>query len=249
MSEAVPLYSMQRYITDSDVDFARRQRPSSMFGMFQDIAALHAENLGASVEWLYKELNVAWILMRVRIEIDQYPQLAQHLTVETWPQDPRALYERDYMIRDLDGTPLVRAGSTWVIMNLETREIKRDKFIDYFGLEMKKERALGKGVGRLKPLADAEIVYEKEIKFSDVDYNKHANNAKYADYVMDAFSYEEHQKNELKAIEIHYINELGPGGILQIRRKELENKTVYIDGIRREDGVSVFNALTEWSDD
>ena len=246
MPEPVPIYTMRRQITDSDADIARRQKPSSMLGMFQDIAALHAANLGASVDWLHKEKNLAWVLMRIRVEIDRYPALAQEVIVETWPQAPRALYERDYTIRGADGESLVRAASTWVIMDLGTREIKRDQFLDYYGIEMKKGRALGKGLGRLKALEKTRPAYAKEIKFSDVDYNVHVNNAKYADFIMDCFSLEEHRARDIRAIEVNYINEIGPGEVLKLRRKKISSGIDYVDGRRKADGAHVFNALVEW---
>ena len=246
MSQAVPILQKQRIITATDTDLEQRLRPSSMFSMFQDIAAEHAGNLGADVKWLRNELNLAWILMRIRVEIDDYPVLAQEVLVETWPQKPRALYDRDYTIRDADGNALVRAASTWIIMNLGTREIKRDKFLDYFGVEIKKDRAIEGGVGKLKPLEGAEVVYEKEIRFTDVDYNHHVNNAKYVDFIMDAFSFEEHGKRDVKALEMHYINEAEPEDTILIRRIKMDGAKDYLDGIRKADGVSVFNALIEW---
>jgi len=247
MSEPVSLYTIKRYITDSDADFQRRQKPGSMFGMFQDIAALHASNLGADVNWLYTEHNLAWILMRVRVEIDKYPVYAQDVFVDTWPQKPRALYDRDYQIRDMDGGVLVRAASTWIIMNLATREIKRDKFLDYFGVETDEKRALEKVPGRLKPIEGAELVYEKIIKFSDVDYNVHTNNAKYVDFLMDAFTVEEHRARTLRAIEVHYVNETSPGDVLLFRRKIIDGKTDYLECVRKSDEALAVNAMFEWA--
>jgi len=244
--EPVPVFTIHSLVTSTDTDMYKRQRPSSMFGVFQDIAAAHARNLGADVRWLREELDLAWILMRIRLEIDSYPVLGQELKVETWPQDPRALYERDYRVSDTDGNALVRAASTWIIMNLSTREIKRDKFLDYFGIETKKERAIEGGVGRLKPIEGAETVYEKEIRFSDIDYNWHANNARYVDFIMDTYPIEVYKKLEVKAIEVHYVNEMGPGEFVLIRRLEVEEGKDYIDGVRKSDGLSVFNALVEW---
>jgi len=246
MTDAIPVYTIKRLITDTDADIRRRQKLSSMFAMFQDIAAMHAENLGAGVNWLYKELNVAWILMRIRVEIDKYPVLADEVTVETWPQKPRALYERDYRILDKFGIPYVRAASTWVIMNLATREIKRDSFLDYFNIEILKERAINKIPGRLKPIKDADAVYEKEIKYSDVDYNGHVNNAKYVDFIMDAYPIEEHLNRDIKAIEVHYVSETSPGKTLVFRKKPLSENSDYIDCMRKDDEALVFSALVEW---
>ena len=243
----VRTFTIERYLTDTDADFARRQKLSSMFCQFQDIAGMHAANLGASVARLHEELNLAWVLMRVRVEVDRYPVLGQEVIIETWPQAPRALYERDYRIRDKGtGEVVVRAASTWIIMDLRTREIKRDKFLDYFGLEMDKERAVEGGVGRLKPVACEELVFEKLMGFSDIDYNEHVNNAVYVEFIMDCFSIEEHRAREIKAIEMHYINEINAGDVLQIRRKTLEDGREYLDGVRKGDGVSVINSIVEW---
>jgi len=217
-----------------------------MFGVFQDIAAAHARNLGADVRWLHDEFNLAWILMRIRLEIDRYPILGQELKVETWPQEPRALYERDYIMKDSEDNVLVRAVSTWVIMDLGKREIKRDKFLDYHGVEMKKERAIKGGVNRLRPLKGVRKISEKEIRFSDIDYNLHVNNAKYVDIIMDTFPFEIYVKNEIEAIEVHYINEIGPGETISIRRLKVDNKKYYIEGVRNTDKMMVFNAIVEW---
>ena len=244
--EPVPVFTIHSLVTSTDTDMDRRQKPSSMFGVFQDIAAAHARNLGADVRWLYDEFNLAWILMRIRLEIDTYPLLGQEMTVETWPQTPRALYERDYVMRDTEGNALVRAASTWIIMDLGTREIKRDMFLDYKGIELKKERALGKGVDRLKPQKSAQIIFTKEIHYSDIDYNLHVNNSKYVDIIMDAFPFDIYVKNEIKAIEVHYVNEIGPGEHMRVRRQRIEKGKYYIDGIRKSDKETVFCAIVEW---
>jgi len=244
--EPVSVFTINSIITSTDTDMYRRQKPSSMFGVFQDIAAAHARNLGADVRWLHDELDLAWILMRMRLEVDSYPMLAQEIVVETWPQDPRALYERDYVIKDSEGKVLVRSVSTWVIMNLSTREIKRDKFLDYFGVETKKERAIDGGISRLRPMQGVRNVSEKEIRFSDLDYNLHVNNAKYIDIIMDVFPFDVYVKNEIKAIEVHYINEIGPGETIRIRMLQIEKSKYYIDGMRSTDNMMVFNAIVEW---
>ena len=244
--EPVPVFTIHSIVTATDTDMYRRQKPSSMFGVFQDIAAAHARNLGADVRWLHEEMNLAWILMRIRLEIDSYPMLGQELVVDTWPQDPRALYERDYVMKDSGGNVLVRAVSTWVIMDLGTREIKRDKFLDYLGVETKKERAIAGGVGRLRPLKGVRNVHEKEIRFSDLDYNMHVNNAKYVDIIMDVFPLRAYIKKEIKAIEVHYINEIGPGETMRIRMLKMESDKYYIEGVRDTDKAMVFNAIVEW---
>lgn len=248
-----PTYTMERIVTDTEADFARRQKLSSMFGYFQDIAAFHSAELGASVQRLHTELNVAWILLKVRVEIDKYPVLAQELYIDTWPQAPRALYERDYTIRSKSGEMLVRAASTWVIMNLETREIKRDKFLDYNNIEIRKDRAVEKGAGRQRRVEGAEPVFEKRINYSDVDYNGHVNNARYIDFIMDAIPFEKHREKEIRNIEVYYVNELSPDSDLVLAVSQMEKdadapaglEKLYIEGVRKLDDAVAFYAVVE----
>ncbi|MDR3304791.1 MAG: acyl-ACP thioesterase [Clostridiales Family XIII bacterium] len=246
---AVPVYTTEHFITSSDVDFASKLRLSTMFGFFQDIASLHAANLGASVERLRADHGAAWILMRARLEVDKYPMLHDKVTVQTWPQAPRALYERDYAIKDEAGNTMVRAASTWIIMKLETREIIRGKLLDYFNIELNTDRALEKRLGKLHPTEGAVPIYEKPIGYSDIDYNEHINNARYVEYVMDCISVPEHKAKAVRAIEVHYLNEAVPGETIVLRRAEAEGpagKSLYVDGIGKEGGTQVFGSVIEF---
>jgi acyl-ACP thioesterase len=245
---AVPVYSTNHFITSSDVDFASRLKLSAMFGFFQDIAARHAANLGGGVERIRTERGVAWILMRVRVEVAKYPKLHDKINLGTWPQKPRALYERDYVISDESGDALVRAASTWIIMNLKDREIVREKFLDYRGVEIKTERALGRGLAKMKPIEDAEPVFEKMIGYSDVDYNEHINNARYVDYIMDCIPFPEHKSRAIRAVEVNYLNELTPGETIVLRRAAVPetNGRLYVEGVRKTDEQPVFLSVVEF---
>jgi acyl-ACP thioesterase len=220
-----------------------------MLSFFQDNSSLHAANLGASVEWLYSEHRSAWVLMRFRLEIDRYPKLSQDISVESWPQDPKGFYERDFIIRGQGGETLVRAASTWVIVNLDTRKIKRERFLDFHNVEICRDRAIGGGVGSLKPMADAETLGEKTMCYSDIDYNNHVNNARYLDHIMDCFPMDMHRDHAVRAVEMHYINEAHPGDVIVFRRKCLaadSGKRIYVDGMLKTDGAAIFTAAIEF---
>ena len=250
MEAAVPVWRTQHFLADTDADFAQRLKLSSAFGFFQDISAAHASNLGGDVEWLRDELGVAWILMRMRVEVTKYPRIRDTITVETWPQKPRALYERDYVIYDAEENSLMRAASTWIIMNLKDRSIVREKILDYRGAEMWTKRSLGRSLGKLRPVSGAAPVFEKLIGYSDVDYNGHLNNARHVDFIMDSIPFSEHKKREIRALEINYLNELVPGDTLELRRAAdpADEAVSHFEGVRKEDGESVILADIEWAD-
>jgi acyl-ACP thioesterase len=241
-------FEISHYIGSSDVDFCARVSLSTLFELYQDIAATHAGILGASVVGLKDERHSAWILMRIRVEIDKYPVLAENVLLKTWPQKPRAIYARDYLIRDeATGEVLVRAASDWIIMNLDEREIVRKPLTYTEGIVLDENRALPEKMRKMKAEGDFHFVYDKEIKYSDIDYNEHVNNANYVDYIMDCIPIERHRQGAPKAIEVHYVSEAEPGEILEFAMTdEDDDGKRYVVGTSKTDGRQIFTSVLEY---
>ncbi|MDR0518596.1 MAG: acyl-ACP thioesterase [Clostridiales Family XIII bacterium] len=210
---------MNRMPSSSAVDIAKSMKLSYVFDCFQDIAGLHAENLGAGIDHIKAEFGVAWILMRMRIEIERYAHLEEPLVVETWPQPPKTLYDRDYIIRaEGSGEILARSVSTWVLMDLAAHDIAKGRVFDYTYPIENTERAIDCKLRQLKA-PDAPVkVADHAVRYSDIDYNLHVNNARYIDLIMDTYSLEFHQAHEVAAIEVNYINEIRPDETLVIAK-------------------------------
>ena len=244
----VPVLTNDYVITNSDCDFKSELRLSRLFDFFQDIASMHAENLGVSIESLHNDYGAAWVLIRMKVEIDKLPILHDMITVETWPQKARAIYVRDYVVKDSEGNIIVRAISNWVIMNIEKREIFKGKLVDYQEIENKKERSMDSKLIKPSPSSEPKSVYEKIIHYSDVDYNEHINNAKYVDYIMDCMTMEEHRTKQVKAIEVHYLSEAIPGETMMLNMGDSSTgeNAVYIEGVAEEDERTVFTSTLQF---
>lgn len=229
----------------SDVDFRKELKLSSLFGLFQDTASVAAEKLGAGVVVLAEEFSVAWILTRIKVQIDRMPVLDEEVTVETWPHQPGRLeFERDYQVRDASGNKIVRAVSNWALMDIHTRELRRADTIHINYPPFIDEHALDSKPGRLKPAGQLEEVYKKVIGYSDVDFNGHINNTRHIDYTMDCFPVEAHKQYRVGAIEVNYIKEAFPGDTLIMFRdiSAMASDRVYIEGVSEGDGKTVFRA-------
>lgn len=74
-------------------------------------------------------------------------------------------------------------------------------------------------------------------KYRDIDINKHLNNTKYLDFIMDSFSLEEHRKLKVKSIEISYSNEALLGDTIAIYKdvSEINSNILYMEGINERD--------------
>ncbi len=246
--EPVSIYKRKYVIGFSDVDFTQKLKQSTLFGYFQDIASLAVENLNIGINELAQKFNVAWILMRIRVDIVRNPEWNEEITIETWPQEPKKFeFERDFVVMDKSGEPIMKAVSTWVIIDMDTREVRKSGLIGFEYPSYKKERALDCRLGRLKPAKQPEVAYKRIIGYSDVDFNGHLNNSKYVDFIMDCFSMANHKQYAVKSIEVNYMNEALPGEILVLRTdiSAADANLIYIDGIDESGGKTVFKAQLE----
>ena len=119
-------YTDKHTIPCYDTDAAWRLKPSSFMNLAQEAAGRHAVDLGFGYDDLIKS-NTAWILSRVHIEFVDTPKWRDELTLTTWHKGVnRLFYLRDFILKDAQGNPKVKATTSWLVLNLETRRLVRD---------------------------------------------------------------------------------------------------------------------------
>lgn len=227
-----------------DVDFKRKLKISSLFSYFQDTANFAAERLGVGFETLTKKYSLSWVLARIRVDIERLPEWDEEIIIKTWPIEPNRIeFDRDFLVYDAKGEVIIRAISTWVVIDVEDRKLKRADAIHLQYPVLTKERAIPEKFRRLKRSEDLVSVYKKKIGYSDIDFNGHLNNSKYVDYIMDCFSVNIHAQSEVASIEVHFVNEALPGEtILLMKQQGANQNSIYIEGQKEDHHSSVFKS-------
>lgn len=170
----------------TDFDRYCRLQPAAVLDIFQDAAAEHALQLGMGFEAMTQR-GMAWVVLRVCYEQLAQPKLFDEVQITTWPHAPGALdFGRDYRIDAADGTPLILGSSTWVVIDLETRKLVPAKEVGFPADSVRDEHIFPERLRKLRdfPALDEGIALRS--RYTDVDLNGHVNNAKYANYVIDA---------------------------------------------------------------
>lgn len=242
------VYKMNIHIDLRDVDFTKKLKISTLFSYFQDIASMASENLGYGIGTLEETFGVAWILTRIRVDLIRFPDWDEEVTIETWPLEPgKVEFDRDYLVKDKNGDMIIKAISSWVIMDINERKLRRSELIDLHFPETRKGRAIDHKLGKLKDFGNLQLVYNKVIGYSDIDFNGHLNNSKYVDYIMDCFLTEEHKKYAVKSIELNFLNEALPGDTITLYKdiSKSDAGIIYIEGINQKDDKTVFKAKVE----
>ena len=119
-------YTQNITIPCYDTDASWRLKPVSFMNLAQEAAGCHAVHLGFGYDDLIAS-NTAWILSRMHIEFVDTPKWRDEVTLQTWHKGlNRLFFLRDFIMTDGDGKPLVKATSSWLVLNLETRKLVRD---------------------------------------------------------------------------------------------------------------------------
>ena len=225
----------QNYIVPCyDTDASGRMKPTSFMNLAQEAAGLHAVHLGFGYDTLIVR-NLAWILSRVHVEFPDVPMWRDNLTPTTWHKGlERLFFIRDFVVTDSEGKERVKATTSWLILNLETRRLVRDPQLMEDGTichdnarECSAEKVL------MPKDVVAEKVLEHVVAYSDVDTNAHANNAMYMQWAMDAVDYEMASTHPVKEFTINFNHETKAGDKVDIYRAVVEQEDarhVYIEG-------------------
>jgi medium-chain acyl-[acyl-carrier-protein] hydrolase len=249
--EAVPVYQKKYNIKSSDLDVTGKLKLSALFTCFQDIATLHAENLGVGVEKI-GQLGLGWVLVRLRVEVLRYAIKDETILIETWYPGPKKFeFERDFGVWDQEGNMIAKAVSSWMIFDVKTRELALSNLIRHDFPPSNRERALECRLGRLKNIGPLELVNKRKLWDGEVDFNGHLNNARYVDFIIDyCWTKEEQRRYQVKEIEINYVSEGLPGDEFLFYRDNsaLSSNVIYIEGVHEKDKKVIFKAQLELED-
>lgn len=230
MLKYIEKYTVPCYDTDS----AWRLKPASFMNMAQEAAGRHAVYLGFGYDDLIVT-NTAWVLSRVHVEFVDTPKWRDEITLTTWHKGlNRLFYLRDFIVTDKDGKERIKATTSWLVLNLETRRLVRDPHLmedDTICTENVIETPADKVV--MPKDVEPELVMEHRVAYSDVDTNGHANNAMYMQWAMDAVNYEIASRRPVREFTINFNHEIKPLETVAIYKaivEEGERRHVFIEG-------------------
>lgn len=175
------MYQFKSRVRYSEINSEQQLTLSALLDYLQDCCTFESEELEIGVDYLARE-QVAWVLSSWEIQIARYPKMGEEICVGTWPYDFKGFYGyRNFLIKDENGTELVRANSVWVFMDTERmRPIKisddmvkayRDKITEGLSGEWGDRKvAVPDGGEKKEPVRVARF---------HIDTNHHMNNGKY----------------------------------------------------------------------
>lgn len=211
----------------SDFDCYGKLLPASILDIFQDIAGAHAEEMGIGFEAMMQK-QLIWVLIRVKYEILSEAAMHQPVMVKTWPLTPdRIGFQREYLMIDMNGTPLVKGTSEWVLMHSEKRRLMPVKGAILVDGEYHTKKNFEEKLTKIADFDTASEPYHVLTGFTDCDVNGHINNTKYANYALNAIK---PSKDEvIRSFQIDYHHEVKLDTTISLNVKR-EDSHIYVKG-------------------
>ncbi len=236
-------YESLKVIQAHEVDFTNRLRIDSLFIYLQDIAAAHADKLNLGYKAL-TEYNFAWVLLWVKAEVDSLPRFGEEIKIKTWPKKKYKLYSlRDFFVYSSNGQIIIKATTAWLPINMKTKRIIDTSSLPAPINYQKNESAINELPEKITEPDNRELIFSRQMRYTDLDLNQHVNNIRYIELIMDSFSKDHYEKFQLKNIAVNFVTESKYNDEIDIYRSV---KSDMIEGVNKESSKIVFQSSLKW---
>ena len=213
-----------------DCDMKGSWRLSAVLEAMQEAAGAHSLLLGCGREELLRQ-NIVWVLSRSELHMNRYPRIGEKITLHTFPMPNRiCFFPRYYIFTDEHGEMVGKAGTLWLLLDIQTRKMLPPGDIARLipdNRDLAVPMNLPATVGSLQ---GEEFITSYKPLYTDIDVNGHVNNARYADWLCNAFGIDEMLHSEPETVIFNYNHEILPGQEVTLRRT-IREKQYRLEGI------------------
>lgn len=190
------------------------------------------------------EKHTAWVLSRLAIEMKRYPSLDETIILYTWIDDVGKFFtSRCFELANESGENLGFARSIWAAIDMDTR---RPTLLD---MERLKAYVTGRPCpieppAKIPPTDGKTEGIPYEVKYSDLDVNRHFNSIKYMEHFLDMFDLDMYLNHRVARFEIAFLSEGLYGMPLTWHKAETDSNKYYLEVCH--EGKAVCRAAVIW---
>ena len=169
-----------------DTDANREVRPSALVTYLQETANEHLIHIGISLDELRDRHGLAFILGSISVRVYEPLFSGDAIEVTTWTCGEKGFRHNRCFSVSRDGKTVVEATSVWALVNLLDGSLVKVEDMPYH-IEPEDSITLPNLPPRLRMpgLDEMNLLGERRIVYSDIDYNGHMNNTRYPDMLCD----------------------------------------------------------------
>lgn len=201
-------------------------KQTELCNLLQLTAGAHSEMGGMSFSDM-QEHDQAWVLSRMRVEIDSLPKWKDRVTIQTWIinlEGPRSVRALEVL---LNGEKIAGAVTYWAVFNTALRKPEA-LVLPHSHFEKYPERlATSSTFTKIELDRNFTETYSRQVVLSDLDIVFHANNVKYLEWCLDYIDYRPLLAQKLKSFEMNFLRELQLNDDISIHKGQNDNQEFF----------------------
>lgn len=217
------LFEQDQIILPSMADAGGRLGIPNTFGLFMDIASIHAGMLGSGMDDMARR-GLFWLTVKTQIIFFDRPRVMERICARTWPESPGKIRcNRSYQL--LRGEDVLVAGKTeWAVIDLKTKQLAPLTDVYPPALSFELPSASDLPFARIQDGGDGwQSFSEYRVRSTDIDIGGHMNNAAYVRAILGAFSTEQRKSLHIGRMDVIFRSPCFEGETLTLERREIES--------------------------
>ncbi|MHB1483232.1 MAG: acyl-[acyl-carrier-protein] thioesterase [Saccharofermentanales bacterium] len=248
-------------VRSTETDIHDELQLFSLLSMLQEAASIDADISGLGASCLDSK-GLCWVLLRTSIRLFAIPKWQDRITIDTWTNGVERLFSiRDFIITDQNKRLLGKATTSWLVADKITHHPQKITALENELVFKTSISALGFSSPKLDETMaclPSSPILTRNVGFSDIDRNMHANNTRYAAWCLDAIGKKGIPSANLAGIDINYVTEAKLGEDIDLYLSDMPvNKSFNPDaktaslilGKHREENKTAFIAIIYWDSD
>lgn len=217
-------------VIEPECDLRQKMSISNIMRHAQQMGSDHLEQFGLDYNQMVQD-GMVFLVAKQLITIHRRPSFGERLLLTTIPRKPKgAQFIRDTFFETEEGERLIDVSIAWLLADPKTHKILRPAMFDIYELEMSPNEGETITRYRIQKPDSAGVAHLRQVRFSDLDYNGHMNNAIYAEVVMDALPAETVMEKEPVSFGILFQKEAKFGQVINLNVCPKEEDGYYISG-------------------
>lgn len=247
MTEIIPVFEKQFQIPSYFVDENAELTVSALFSLLQEMSDNHASLLGAGWHEL-RDRGYFWVITKIQLKINRLPKWTEPVRLRTWVKESNAATSpRDYEMVDADGNLLIAGSSVWAILDIANGRPQRMSMFD--GCFLPQER---NAIDRTPPKISAlglpdEPTNRKEVVPSDIDINRHVNNARYIQWAFDAVDMAFRSTHRISGMTVNFLSQAKLGDLYATHTEKISETCYQTTLYSPESRIEYCRLLSEWA--
>jgi medium-chain acyl-[acyl-carrier-protein] hydrolase len=200
-----------------ELDFHGRVPVAVIYRFMQEAAEHDAVERQFDTETLLRK-NLTWMLLRMQIRFQNFPEGRQEIEVETWPSgiDSRYAFREFRLFAAKQQNLFAVASSVWLLIDRERqRPVQLAPFFDPSDRQRTEPMVVAR---QPEPNPSGEVLLRKEfpVRLADLDINNHVNNLHYLEWVVESVPEEYWAGRTIVELDLEYKKQVMYGDTVRV---------------------------------